>query len=104
VILKTGCAVLNADDRLVLEMADLSDGDVILFTQKALTPAIQEHIANGKRAVVLNAGVLELHASNGSQVIGPLSETGQDPIVALAVCAALSFMGLTPAQIRQNFA
>ena len=104
VVLKTGCAVLNADDRLVLEMAELSDGDVILFTQDPTSSAVKDHIADGKRAVVLNMGKLELHSPNAVQTIGLLSETGQSATVALSVCAALSFLGLTPDQIRQNFA
>ncbi len=104
VVLKTGCAVLNADDRLVLEMAELSDGDVILFTQHSPSTAVKEHIANGKRAVVLNAGTLELHSGGSVHTIGLLSETRQSAIVALAVCSALSFLGLNTEQIRQNFA
>jgi cyanophycin synthetase len=104
VVLKTGCAVLNADDRLVLEMADLSDGDVVLFTQHSPSAAVKEHIASGKRAVVLNADALELHSGNNVHTIGLLSETRQSAIVALAVCGALSFLGLTTEQIRQNFA
>ncbi|MBY4945799.1 cyanophycin synthetase [Cupriavidus respiraculi] len=60
VVLKHGAAVLNARDPLVVEMADLCDGDVIFFGLSADLPAIAAHRAAGKRAVFVRDGKVVL--------------------------------------------
>jgi cyanophycin synthetase len=66
VVLKTGSAVLNADDPQVLEMAELSDGEVVLYSTRVDHPAIMAHVADGKRAVV--ACGAEVRLMQGSAV------------------------------------
>jgi cyanophycin synthetase len=53
VVMERGTAVLNAADTLVMQMKPLCKGDVILFGTNIELPAIQQHISEGKRAVVL---------------------------------------------------
>src|SRR5690242_5201690 len=60
VVLKNGVAVLNARDPRVVEMAELSDGDVIFFGLSSDLPAISAHRAEGKRAVFVREGKVVL--------------------------------------------
>lgn len=53
VVLQDGAAVLNAADALVVQMADLCDGEVIFFATDANQPVVEEHLAQGGRAVLL---------------------------------------------------
>ena len=53
VVLERGAAVLNAADPQVVQMKPLSKGNVILFSTDATLAAIHEHLAEGKRAVVV---------------------------------------------------
>jgi len=58
IVLPDGVAVLNANDPLVLKMAELCDGSVILFGMNPETPAITEHRYQGGRAVFVRYGRL----------------------------------------------
>lgn len=100
VVLKTGCAVLNADDKLVADMADLCDGEVILFGQDPRNEVMAQHLLQGKRAVLLNGDAIELHDKAGITAVGPLSKTGQHPVAALAATASLWFFDQTPDAIN----
>lgn len=51
VVLPTGTAILNADDEAVVKMAELSDGEVILFSRYGLNDATKNHLKNGGRAL-----------------------------------------------------
>jgi len=53
VVLERGAAVLNAADPQVIQMKQLSKGDVILFAVDASLDSIAQHLAEGKRAVVV---------------------------------------------------
>jgi cyanophycin synthetase len=52
VVLPDGCAVLNADEPDVAELAQHCDGDVILYSVTPDNPRVTQHVANGGRAVV----------------------------------------------------
>jgi cyanophycin synthetase len=67
VVLESGVAVLNADDPLVAQMAELSDGEVIFFARDAKLPVVEEHLKRGGRAVVIAVGSLVL-ATGSAQV------------------------------------
>ena len=60
VVLPNGVAVLNADDPMVAQMAELCDGEVIFFTQNPHSPVIEEHLKNDGRAVLVGNQQLTL--------------------------------------------
>ncbi len=60
VVLPTGTAVLNADDRLVAEMAPKCKGSVVYFSRDSQSAVVFEHRAGGGRAVVVRDGVFVL--------------------------------------------
>jgi cyanophycin synthetase len=63
VVLPDGAAVLNAAEPMLVEMAELSDGEVLLY---ALDPAlVQDHRARGGRAVFLQGGIALLAQGQG---------------------------------------
>ena len=55
---KTGWAVLNADDPLVLEMRRHTGGQVILFSMQAKHEFVDRWIRRGRKAIVLEHGPL----------------------------------------------
>ena len=63
--------MLNAGDPLALRMADLCDGEVILFDPSRELPAIVEHRAKGGRALFMRDNRIML--ATGS-VEGPIAE------------------------------
>lgn len=108
VVLPDGVAVLNARDPLVVEMAELCDGDVIFFGLDEHLPAIAEHRAAGKRTVFVRDGQVVL--ATGTEEVGvgatanmPLTYAGrvgfQVENVLAAVAAAWS-MGVALEVLR----
>jgi cyanophycin synthetase len=73
VVLSSGVAVLNAEDLLVLEMAELCDGEVILFAQDPTSPAIDAHLKAGGRAVLLNNGCIALTSASQQTLLTKLA-------------------------------
>ena len=55
---KTGWAVLNADDALVLEMRKACSGSVILFSMQDKHELVDRWVRRGRKAVVLEKGPL----------------------------------------------
>jgi len=55
---KTGWAVLNADDPLVLEMRKACSGSVILFSMDPGNTFVERWVRRGRKAVVLETGPL----------------------------------------------
>ena len=106
VVLPSGVAVLNADDPTVASLAELCDGEVILFGADAALPAIVEHRRQGGRAVVvrdqdivLAAASLEAPLVNVSLV--PLLQDSQEHLAGiLAALGAGWAIGLSPELLR----
>ncbi len=53
VVLPGGHAVLNAEDELVADFAELCDGEVIFFACDAANPVLAAHLSAGKRGVTV---------------------------------------------------
>ena len=100
VVLSEGVAVLNAAEPLLVEMAGLSDGEVLLYALDGSLPALAEHRAKGGRAVFLQGGAAVLaqgHSeTSGANVDALLARfaAGADPlgaeVDATAVLAAVA--------------
>ena len=78
-VLSYGVAVLNAEDPAVVEMAELSDGEVIFYAVDADAAAIAAARAEGKRTVYIRDGAVVL-----------ASGAGEDPVVQLDRIAMLA--------------
>jgi len=103
VVLPSGHAVLNAADPLVADLAELCDGEVILFAADLTLACLNEHLAQGKRAVVVNDGRITLRSGQDEIRIARLVDIpaigkARDPKVIanmLAAVAAGWALGLT---------
>jgi len=69
-----GAAVLNADDPLVVEMADLCRGTVIYFSRDPNSPVLVEHRAAGGRAVTVRDGFIVLATGKDERRIAPVDK------------------------------
>ena len=91
VVLPQGAAVLNADDAEVLELANYSDGQVILYSLDADSPSVAAHRSRKGRAVL----------ARGNDIV---LATGGDETVLLSLCAP-DFSSLAsdlPADVRPH--
>jgi cyanophycin synthetase len=84
IVLPDGCAVLNADDPLVLKMAELCDGEVILFAMNSQGQDVIDHLSQGGRAVVLRDSWLVLATGNEERA---LLEISSIPMLAMGASA-----------------
>jgi len=66
-------AVLNAQDTLVLKMAELCDGSVTLFARDPENPAITEHRKQGGRAVFVRYGSVVMAAGKDESTLVELA-------------------------------
>ena len=64
VVLPSGCAVLNAEDELVADFAELCDGEVIFFALDPANPVLVAHLAAGKRGVTVADNRIVLRAGS----------------------------------------
>ena len=60
VVCSSGTGVLNADDDNVAAIAEYCKGSLMLFSQDPQSALLQTHLADGKRAVLLDAGQIVL--------------------------------------------
>lgn len=108
IVLPDGAAVLNAADPIVMRMAELCDGEVVLYGPGPDLPAIAEHRARGGRALFLRDKRIML--AKGA-VEGPLAElplfvaregAGKTEFAAslLAATAAAVALGIPVEMIR----
>lgn len=79
VVLSDGVGVLNADDERIVEMADLCDGEVLLYGESGAQgpcSAVTEHLQRGGRAVVLSPDVARLSLRTGATERGHIDLGG----------------------------
>lgn len=107
VVLRRGTGVLNADDPLQAEMADLCDGEVIWYSTHADNGIVASHVQSGGRAVIVRDGQIRLLEAERTEVLCPLASlplTDGEPLHAtenlLAALAAAWSLGLSPAALR----
>jgi cyanophycin synthetase len=73
IVLPDGVAVLNAQDPLVLKMAELCDGSVTLFSQDPEISAVTEHRKQGGRAVFVRYGSVVMAAGKDETTLVELA-------------------------------
>jgi cyanophycin synthetase len=86
VVLQDGVAVLNAADPMVVEMAPLSDGEVMFFAADPTLDVIEEHRAHGGRAVFIRENEVILATGDEETSLAPLD--------------SIAFLGGTPTAMR----
>ncbi len=106
VVLPGGVAVLNGNDALAVEMAPLCDGEVMFFAADPDVPAISEHLAQGRRAVIVRDGILTLAAGQQETPLFllnslALASAGKAQAGNILAAAATAWsLGLSPDLIR----
>ncbi|MBK8257606.1 MAG: cyanophycin synthetase [Polyangiaceae bacterium] len=114
VVRENGTSVLNADDPLVVKMADKAEGKIMYFSRSPSNPVVRTHVKQGGRAAVIEQGVNGdmLTIYDGDRHI-PVTWTHLIPATlegrakfnvenALAAAAVAYSMGLTLEQIRHG--
>jgi len=81
VVLRDGHAVLNAEDELVADFAELCDGEVIFFAIDPAAPAMAAHLAKGGRGVYVSEGRITLATGSEAQ---RLCRLGDSPLIGKA--------------------
>ncbi len=101
VVLTHGVGVLNADEDAVADLAELCDGQVLLYSQHAHNPHVAAHREQGGRAVLLHNGHIVLAQGSSERSLGQWSEL-QSPCPApdqaslLAAVACAWALGISP--------
>jgi cyanophycin synthetase len=67
VVLPNGVAVLNADDPMCVQMAELCDGQVIFFSQDPNSVVVKTHLQNDGRVVLVGKQQITLKSGNLDQ-------------------------------------
>jgi len=96
VILPSGHAVLNAEDEMAADFAELCDGEVIFYGANAASPVMAAHLAAGKRCVFVRDGRIALATGEGEAWLlcrlGDVPAIGKqkDPATIANVLAAVA--------------
>lgn len=105
VVLPSGTAVLNADDPLVIPMAEHCKGSVLWFSTRPDNPVVSSHRADGGKGAFLDHDndTVQLADGSGCESPGLLSALapGIPAPTALAAIAAAWGHGLTPSAIAE---
>ena len=81
VVLRDGHAVLNAEDELVADFAELCDGEVIFFATDPAAPAMAAHLTKGGRGVYVSEGRITLAKGSDAH---RLCRLGDSPVIGKA--------------------
>jgi cyanophycin synthetase len=106
VVLPDGAAVLNAQDARVAALAELCDGEVILFAASDDAPPLAAHLAAGGRAALVRNGQLLLCAGERETVLTRLPKGSSRLWLEsmLAAAGAAWALGLPVELIRAGLA
>jgi cyanophycin synthetase len=107
-----GASILNADNDLVLEMAERAGGRVVLFSRDSDNPHLRAHFRDGGIAVIQDGDdLMILHHDRRLKVATvqelPIFQQMPDQYAAdviLACIAALFVFGMAPEKIREGIA
>lgn len=91
-VARDGYGVLNAEDPLVVEMAEHCPGKIIYFGMDCSSPALSAHLAEGGKAVYFSDGVLVL------------AEGSEEHLLMRATDIPATYGGLIPFQIQNSLA
>lgn len=107
VVLPQGCAVLNADCDVCASLAELCDGDVLLFSTDPRHTAREAHVADGRRFLTVDGRQAVLVRANGTTPVLDLDHPGVQAVLRhirvetlLAVLGAAVALGLPHGLIR----
>lgn len=75
VVLPTGTCVLNADDPMIVKMAELSKGEVMYFSQDPSSSIITEHQEKNGRTIIATPKAITLKQGKDEKMIIPIPET-----------------------------
>ena len=78
VVLPTGTSVLNADDSMIVKMAELSKGEVMYFSQDPSSSLITAHQEKGGRSIIVGTSVITLKQGKVDQLTIPIPPTVRD--------------------------
>jgi len=67
VVLPNGIGVLNADDPMCVQMAELCDGQIIFFSEDPNSEVVKTHLQNGGRAVLVGKQQITLKSGKLDQ-------------------------------------
>ena len=67
VVLPSGVGVLNADDPMCVQMAELCDGEVIFFSEDPNSDVVNTHLQNGGRVVLVGKQQITLKSGKLDQ-------------------------------------
>ena len=82
VVLPNGVGVLNADDPMVVQMAELCDGEVIFFSENPDSEVIKTHLQNGGRAVLVGKQQITLKSGKLDQKSIPVPRHSESSTVS----------------------
>ncbi len=110
VVSPDGYAILNADDPLVVAMAERVKGKVAYFSMNPDNPALEDHIRRGGLAAIYENGYLSILQGEGKLRIEqatdiPVTLGGMAPFMianALAACLATFAQGVDIEAIRKG--
>ena len=78
VVLPTGTSVLNADDSMVVKMAELSKGEVMYFSQDPASPVITAHQEKDGRSIIVGLSFITLKQGKLDKLVIPIPPTVRD--------------------------
>lgn len=78
VVLPTGTSVLNADDSMIVKMAELSKGEVMYFSQDPASPVIASHQEKDGRSIIVGSSFITLKQGKLDKLTIPIPPTVRD--------------------------
>lgn len=72
VVLPTGTSVLNADDPMIVKMAELSKGEVMYFSQEPDSPVVTAHQEKDGRSIIVSPSVITLKQGKVDKLVIPI--------------------------------